>query len=71
MARYLRMPAFRAYLNDAVLSPGNAVLDHVDKAATRRMIDYSGRHAMANREVHNYLWALTFLTAWVAAQKAA
>jgi asparagine synthase (glutamine-hydrolysing) len=39
MARYLRMPAFRAYLNDAVLSPGNAVLDHVDKAATRRMID--------------------------------
>jgi asparagine synthase (glutamine-hydrolysing) len=71
MARYLRMPAFRAYLEDAVLSPGNAVLDHVDKAATRRMIDYSGRHAMTNREVHNYLWALTFLTAWVAAQKAA
>jgi asparagine synthase (glutamine-hydrolysing) len=69
MARYLRMPAFRAYLNDVVLSPGNAVLDHVDKAATRRMIDYSGRHAMTNREVHNYLWALTFLTAWVAAQK--
>ncbi len=71
MARYLRIPAFRSYLLDEVMSAGNPVADHVDRKRTRKMIEYSGRHALPNREVHNYLWAITFLTAWVRAQKSA
>lgn len=67
MARYLRMPGFRAYLYEVVLSQSNPVLDCVNEKQTRRMIDYSGGHEMKNREVHNYLWALTFLTGWVGA----
>ncbi len=65
MARYLRTPGFRAYLLDEVTSTDNPLMDYVDRQQTRRMIEYSGDHALTNREVHNYLWALTFLTAWL------
>ncbi|MGH6619965.1 MAG: asparagine synthase-related protein [Alphaproteobacteria bacterium] len=65
MARYLRMPTFRAYLEDVVFDPHNPVLDYVDAGMARRMIEYSGQHDLTNREVHNYLWSLTFLSAWV------
>jgi hypothetical protein len=71
MARYLRMPEFRAYLLDDVMSADNPVADYLDRKQTRRMIEYSGDRMMTNREVHNYLWALTFLTAWVRAHRRA
>jgi asparagine synthetase B (glutamine-hydrolysing) len=70
MARYLRMPDFQAYLEDVVFSPRNPVLDFVDVPMARRMVDYSAKHDLTNREVHNYLWSLTFLSAWVGAHAA-
>jgi asparagine synthase (glutamine-hydrolysing) len=69
MEKYLQMPLFQAYLGDVVLSRTNPVLDFVDAKTTRRMIDYAKNRPLANREVHNFLWSLTFLTAWIQAQR--
>jgi asparagine synthetase B (glutamine-hydrolysing) len=69
MEKYLQMPLFQAYLGDVVLSRTNPVLDFVDAKTTRRMIDYAKNRRLTNREVHNFLWSLTFLTAWIQAQR--
>ena len=69
MDKYLQTPTLQAYLRDVVMSPTNPVLDFAEPTTTSQMIDYAKDRTLANREVHNYLWSLIFLTAWVEDQR--
>lgn len=65
LSDYLSKPDAETYTRDMILQNENPVLDYVDKPVTERMFLEAFSGTVRNKEVHNYLWAVIFLSCWI------
>ena len=62
-------PPFQAMLRDVALGSHSPLLDYCDARVVRHMADCASRGEPLTPGVHDFLWALTFGAAWLAAAR--